>query len=431
MAQPVRIAIAGLGTVGAGVVKMLQAHGDLIAARAGRPIVITAVSARDKGKKRDVDLSACEWVDNPLDLVGKADVIVEVMGGAEGPARALVESALKAGKPVVTANKALLAEHGYALAQLSDAHKAPLLFEAAVAGGIPIIKALREGFAGNPIVAVYGILNGTCNYILTEMRETGRAFEDVLKEAQAKGYAEADPSFDVDGIDAAHKLSILTALAFGVKPEFSKMAIEGIRHISPADIVHATELGYRIKLLGMTRQMADGRIVQRMEPCLVPQDSPIGAVEGVFNAVFVEGDFVRKSLLVGRGAGEGPTASAVLSDLIDLARGAAIPVYGVPAAALKDAAWGGAADITAHFYIHMCVLDKPGILADVAAIVRDHKISVEAVMQRGRDPDQPVSIVITTHEARQSDVEAACRRIAALELMVEKPTVMRIEKFQG
>lgn len=428
---PLKIGIAGLGTVGTGVVKMIQQHGDLIAKRAGRPVEIVSVHARNQSKKRSVDLSRYSWAETPeaMALDSEIDVIVEVMGGSEGAARALVEQSLKKGKAVITANKALLAVHGQQLAELSDRHDAPLMYEAAVAGGIPIIKALRESFAGNEIRAVYGILNGTCNYILTEMRETGRSFEDVLKEAQEKGYAEADPSFDVDGIDAAHKLSILTSLAFGVKPDFKTMSIQGIRHITAADIAHANELGYRIKLLGMTRRFDGNRIVQCVEPCMVPEGSPIGAVDGVFNAVFVDGDFVRKSLLVGRGAGEGPTASAVLSDLVDLARGVKIPVYGVPANDLQPAKWGGPEDIIAHFYIHLSVIDKPGVLAEVAAILRDSQISVEAVMQRSRNPDQPVSIVWTTHEARQSAVAAACERISSLKLMVEKPTVMRIEKF--
>lgn len=429
MTDPLRIAIAGLGTVGCGVVKMLQQHRDLIAARAGRSIDIVAVSARDKSKKRNIDITAYEWVDHSAQLVDRADVVVELIGGAEGDAKVLVESALKAGKPVVTANKALLAEHGLSLALLSDEQKAPLLYEAAVAGGIPIIKALREGFAGNEIQAVYGILNGTCNYILSEMRETGRDFDSILKEAQAKGYAEADPSFDVDGIDAAHKLSILTVLAFGVKPAFDQVITQGIRDISAADIAFATELGYRIKLLGIARRNPDGKIMQSMEPCLVPHDSPIGAVEGVLNAAFVEGDFMRKNLLVGRGAGAGPTASAVLSDLIDLARGAHIPVYGIQASALQDMRPCGAENIQAHYYIRLNVLDKPGVLADIAAIVRDHHISVEAVMQRSRNPDQPVSIVMTTHECAQADVTAACKKIAGLDLMVQNPAVMRIEKF--
>ncbi|MDB5490314.1 MAG: homoserine dehydrogenase family protein [Micavibrio sp.] len=430
MTAPLRIGIAGLGTVGAGVVKMLQQNAELITARAGRPVEVTCVSARDKAKKRDVDLSHYQWIDAPEAMASAdVDIVVELMGGSEGTARNLVEASLKSGKAVITANKALLAEHGLALAALADAAKVPLMYEAAVAGGIPIIKALREGFAGNNIGAVYGILNGTCNYILTTMRETGRGFDDVLAEAQAKGYAEADPAFDVDGIDAAHKLSILTALAFGVKPAFGKVAIQGIRHITADDMEHARDLGYRIKLLGMARRMKDGAIVQTMEPTLVPQDSPIGAVDGVFNAVFVEGDFVHTSLLVGRGAGEGPTASAVLSDIIDIARGKTAPVYGVPADTLKDAKWGGAADIHSHFYMHLKVIDKTGVLADVAAILRDHNISVEAMIQRGRNPDQPVPIVMTTHETRYSDVLAACEKISGLKLVQAKPTVLRIEQF--
>ena len=432
MSEKLRIGIAGLGTVGTGVVKMLQQNAALIAARAGRPVEIVCVTARSKDKARSVDVSKYQWIDTPEAMASAdVDVVVELMGGSEGTARNLVENALKAGKAVITANKALLAEHGLEIARLADAAKVPLMYEAAVAGGIPIIKALREGFAGNNISAIYGILNGTCNYILTTMRETGRGFDDVLAEAQAKGYAEADPAFDVDGIDAAHKLSILTALAFGVKPAFSKVAIQGIRHLTAADMVHATELGYRIKLLGMARRMNNGAIVQTMEPTLVPQDSPIGAVDGVFNAVFVEGDFVHSSLLVGRGAGEGPTASAVLSDIIDVARGKISAVYGVPADKLTDAQWGGTQDIHSHFYMHLAVLDKPGVLADVAAILRDHSISVEAVLQRGRNPDQPVSIVMTTHETRYSDIQAACDRIASVKLVQARPTVLRIEQFQA
>jgi homoserine dehydrogenase len=431
MSDPLRIGIAGLGTVGTGVVRILQTHPDLIASRAGRAIEIVAVSARDKSRKRTVDLSAYEWEDSPESMAidPRLDVIVELIGGAEGTARRLVEQSLKAGKTVITANKALLAEHGASLAELSDRSGAGLMYEAAVAGGIPIIKALREGFVGNRIRAVHGILNGTCNYILTEMRETGQSFEAVLKRAQEKGYAESDPGLDVDGIDAAHKLSILTGLAFGVKPAFSKISIQGIRHITAADIGHATDLGYRIKLLGTAMQMEDGTIIQIMEPCLVPQDSLMGAIEGVYNAISSKGDFVGTSFLVGRGAGEGATASAVMSDLADCARGVRIPVYGIPSRHLKEAHWGGIGDMRRHFYIHLSVIDKPGILADVSAILRDHQISVEAVLQRSRNPDQPVSIVLTTHDARQSDVSLACGVIAGLKLVVEKPTIMRIERF--
>ncbi len=428
MASPLRIAIAGLGTVGAGVVKILQAHGDDIARRAGRPIVITAVHARDSKKDRGVDLSSYEWVDKPNALIGKADVIVELMGGDEGAAKDLIEGALLDGKHVVTANKALLAKHGLTLASLAEKNNASLNFEASVAGGIPIIKALREGFAGNKIAGIYGILNGTCNYILTEMRETGRDFSDVLKEAQEKGYAEADPTFDVDGIDAAHKLTILTSLAFGVKPDFAAIDITGIRKITARDIEFAKELGCRIKLLGIARDIG-GRIAQSLEPCLVPINSPMGTVEGGFNAVFVEGEFVDRAMLEGRGAGQGPTASAVMADLIDLARGYHMPAFGLSVAELKTAQWAGAKDIVSGQYIHLTVTDQPGVIADVSAALRDFGISIESMIQRGRDPGQPVSVVITTHECSREAIRGAAAKIAGLPSVSAAPTILRIERF--
>lgn len=427
MTAPLRIAIAGLGTVGGGVAALLRDHADEIAARAGRKIEIVAVSARDSSRDRGVDLSSCVWVADPLDLIGRADVIVEAIGGADGIARDLVEASLRAGVPVVTANKAMLAEHGAALAALAEGSGTPLCYEPAVAGGIPVIKALREGLAGNTVHAVYGILNGTCNYILSTMRETGEDFDSVLKQAQAMGYAEADPSFDVDGIDAAHKLSILSALAFGVHPAFSRVHITGIRQVSAADIAHAQALGYRIKLLGTARRSRDGSIVQTMEPCLIPQDSAIGAVEGVFNAVCIEADPVGKSLMVGRGAGAGPTASAVVADLIDLARGNVRPVYGVPVRALVPGQWGDIGDLRAHYYMRVTALDKPGVLAEVAAALRDHGVSVEALRQQGRNPDQPVSIVITTHETPRRNIVAACDEIARRDHILDRPVLMRIE----
>lgn len=429
MNKPLRIAIAGLGTVGAGVIKVLNTHGAEIARRAGRPIEVVAVNARDAKKDRGVDVSRFQWIEDAAQVANcDADVVVELIGGDEGVARALVESALKNKKHVVTANKALLAKHGFALAKLAEENGVSLNFEASVAGGIPIIKTLREGFAGNAVQGVYGILNGTCNYILTEMRTTGRDFADVLKEAQEKGYAEADPTFDVDGIDAAHKLTILSALAYGIKPDFGAIDITGIRRITASDIKFAEELGCRIKLLGIARMMG-GKIAQSLEPCLVPVDSALGSVEGVFNAVFVEGDFVGDAMLEGRGAGAGPTASAVLSDLIDLARGYSLPTFGVPAGALKTAAWAGPEEIVSEQYIHLVVLDQPGVIADVSAILRDYKISIESMLQRGRDPGQPVSVVITTHECSRAAIRAATAKIAALPSMAAAPTVLRVEKF--
>lgn len=430
MAGALRIAIAGLGTVGAGVVKILQTHGPEIAKRAGRSIEIVVVNARDAGKDRGVDLSAYAWEPEAGKLASRADVdvVVELVGGAEGTARDLVEASLGNKKHVVTANKALLAKHGIALADIAKKNNVSLNYEASVAGGIPIIKALREGFPGNKIKGVYGILNGTCNYILTEMRETGRDFADVLQEAQGKGYAEADPTFDIDGIDAAHKLSILTALAFGVQPDFDRVDISGIRKISAKDIAFANELGCKIKLLGIARNL-DGRIEQSMEPCLVPAGSALGGVEGVFNAVFVEGDFVDRAMLEGRGAGEGPTASAVVADLIDLARGIHVPTYGVPVGDLKRPVWAQPEDIASEHYIHLVVTDRAGVIADVSAILRDFDISIETMLQRGRAPEQPVSVVITTHSCSRAAMRCAAKKIASLQCVMAEPTVLRIERF--
>lgn len=431
MNKDMRIGIAGLGNVGAGVVKVIQKHARDIERRSGRKFKIIAVSARSQKKARGIKIDGYEWVKDPLDLVNNPDidVIVELIGGSSGIAYDLVVAALSAGKHVVTANKALLAHHGHALAVLAEKQGVSLCFEASVAGGIPAIKALREGFAANDVQSVRGILNGTCNYILTEMRETGRDFQDVLKEAQAKGYAEVDPSFDVDGIDSAHKLSILSALTFGIKPDISKVETRGISHITAADIRYTAELGYRVKLLGSSRREGN-KIVQSVEPCLVPEQSALGSVNGVLNAVQVQGDFVGTGLLVGRGAGEGPTASAVVADLIDIARGHRLPVFGVPAKGLKSGSFASADILNAHFYMHVVVRDKPGVLAQIAAILRDHKISVEAVLQRGRDPGKPVSIVMTTHMVRQMDVRKAADKIAKLSATQTKPCVMRIEEIQ-
>ena len=365
MSKPYRIAIAGLGTVGVGVLKILEKHGDEITRRTGRRFEVVGISARDRNRDRGVDLSRYEWADNPASLAAMdCDAVVELIGGAEGIANELAVSTLKSGKAFVTANKALLAHHGHTLAEFADAHDTVLMYEAAVAGGIPIIKALREGFAANRISNVYGIMNGTCNFILTEMQRTGRDFDDVLKEAQDKGYAEVDPSFDIDGIDTAHKLCILTALSYGVVPDFENITVEGIRNITSTDIAFAGELGYRIKLLGTAKRL-NGKIVQVVAPCLVPESSPIAAVDGSFNAVFAEGDFVGHSLSIGRGAGEGPTASAVVADLIDLARGSRLPVFGMSADDLDQADWAAPGEMVSHFYMHLVATDQPGVLADL------------------------------------------------------------------
>lgn len=429
MSQPYRIALAGLGTVGVGVAKILKSHSDAIARKAGRPIEVVAVSARDKSRSRDFDFSDVQWFEDAVALANEdVDCIVEMIGGESGVAKDLAEAALSKGIDFVTANKALLAHHGYDLAKTAEGNNAGLMYEAAVAGGIPIIKAIREGYAANDISAVYGILNGTCNYILTEMRKTGRDFKSVLADAQKLGYAEADPAFDIEGTDAAHKLCLLTALAFKVKPDFKKLSVKGITNVTSVDIEFARELGYRIKLLGMARKDVNN-IVQSVEPCMVPRKSTMGAVDGVYNAVYIEGDFVDTGLLVGRGAGEGPTASAVVADIIDLARGVKQPVFGVPYSELVDANWGRRGKVESQFYLHLRVMDKPGVLADVSAILRDCDVSIEAMLQRGRDPNNPVSIVMTTHEVQQKHIEEALEGFANLECVLEKPSMMRIEDF--
>jgi homoserine dehydrogenase len=424
-----RIGIAGLGTVGSGVVRLLNRQSELLAARAGRPIEIVAVSARSR-KPREVDLTHYEWCDDPVALAAHpdVDVVVELIGGDEGPARKLVELALSNGKSVVTANKALLARHGVALARLAEGNGAALAFEASVCGGIPIVKGLREGLAANRISELHGIVNGTCNYILCQMRDSGRSFDAVLAEAQALGYAEADPSFDIDGIDTAHKLAILTALAFGTEVDLASIHIEGIRHIGAMDINYADELGYAIKLLGIARR-SEGGIEQRVHPCMVPKHATIAAADGVYNAIVAQGDFVDKVNFVGRGAGGGPTASAVVADLVDIARGLRVPTFGVPADALVKAVPRSIEHRVGPYYLRLMVVDRPGVIADVAAVLRDHQVSLESVLQRLRAPGDNVPVVLTTHETSEARMTAAVAQIGALEAVVEPPRVIRIEQF--
>jgi homoserine dehydrogenase len=429
-APPLRIGIAGLGTVGRGTLKVLRANADLLALRAGRELRPVAVSARSRNKDRGVSLAGLRWHDDPLALAQdpEVDVVVELIGGSDGVARGLCELALRSGKHVVTANKALLAHHGAGLARAAETAGRALAFEAAVAGGIPIIKALREGLAANRINQLYGILNGTCNYILTQMRGEGREFAAVLAEAQKLGYAEADPSFDVDGVDAGHKLAILAAAAFGGEVDFGAVSLEGIRHVTLADIRFAEELGYRIKLLGIARRTELG-IEQRVHPCMVPLAAPIASVDGVYNAVVVEGDSVGTTVFEGRGAGEGPTASAVIADLMDIARGFKIPAFGVPAVRLEKLPRAPLAKRKGPCYVRLMVVDRPGIFAAVAASLRDHAISMESVLQRGRAPDAVVPVVMTLHEATEAALQQALAEIARHDGIVEPPRMIRIETF--
>ncbi|MDD3370772.1 MAG: homoserine dehydrogenase [Alphaproteobacteria bacterium] len=421
-----RVAIAGLGTVGAAVVRQLRANADSIALRTGRPVALTAVSARNKNRSRDCDLSGIEWVDDPCALAERADVdvIVELIGGAEGVARQLAEAALSKGKHFVTANKALIAKHGPALAALAEQSGAQMSFEAAVAGGIPVIKALREGLAGDTVDTVYGILNGTCNYILTRMRAEKLPFSVVLADAQKNGYAEADPSSDIDGHDTANKLAILTSLAFGVAPDISAVRVEGIRNITLADIQFADELGCRIKLLGVARKASDG-IEQGVRPTLVPQSSPLAAVEGTFNSVLLQGQRVGTITLEGRGAGGDPTGNAVVADLMDIARGTRTFAFGVPAGRLGLLKPGNPRPIC--YYMRLQVQDRPGVVADVGGIMRDENLSFASLIQRGHSKMDSVPVVITTHEGDAEAMRRAVEKIARLPAVMEYPCLIPIE----
>lgn len=427
MSEPLRVGLAGVGTVGTGVARVLRDTGDLIAARCGRRIEVTAVSARSREKTRAIDLSGFGWESDPVALARRndVDVVVEVMGGANGVALDTVEAALTHGKDVVTANKALIATHGARLAQLAEKAGRALAFEAAVAGGIPIIKTLKEGLAGNRIDRVYGILNGTCNYVLTDMEASGRSFDVVLREAQSLGYAEADPSFDVGGIDTAHKLAILSAVAFGMPVNLDAVHVEGIERISAEDIRFARELGYRIKLLGIARRRPEG-IDQRVHPCMVPLGAPIADVDGVENAIVTEGDTVGRTMLLGAGAGEGPTASAVVADLVDLARGLRLPVFGQPVDTLTEGTPIPISEREGVYYLRLTVVDKPGVMAAITTTLARHEVSIDQMIQRGRAPGASVPVVIVTHETREAELRAALDEISGFDSVREAPNMIRV-----
>ena len=427
MPAPLRLGLAGLGTVGIGVVKIVQRHASLIEARAGRPVQITAVSARDRTRTRDADLSAFAWESDPVALARRDDVdlFIEVMGGADGPAKHATEAAIAAGKDVVSANKALLAHHGQALAEAAEAKGHVIRFEAAVAGGIPAIKALTEGLAGNRITRVMGVMNGTCNYILTRMDSAGLPYEVVFEEARSLGYLEADPNLDVGGIDAAHKLSLLAAIAFGTKVSFGAVELEGIGKISIEDIRHAADLGFRIKLLGVAQVTGRG-LEQRMTPCLVPADSPLGQLQGGTNMVVLEGDAAGQIVLRGAGAGEGPTASAVMADVIDIARGNRLSTFGQPAHTLATPVPAAAATPAAH-YLRMTLLDRPGALARIATALGDAGISIDRMRQYGH-PGAHAPVLIVTHKASPRDIAHAIGRFAATGVLVGEPVAIRIEE---
>ena len=439
MSQPLKLGIAGLGTVGAGLVQLFEEHGARLALALGREIKIAGVSARSRHKQRGIKLEGIPWFDAAERLATDPaiDVFIELIGGEEGVARAAVEAALKAGKHVVTANKALLAKHGSELARLAEAHAVALNFEAAVAGGIPIIKTLREALAGNQIRRVYGILNGTCNYILTQMQEEHRAFAEVLKEAQDKGYAEADPTFDIGGFDTAHKLALLTSLAFGTKVALDQIHVEGIQGISQADIEAADDLGYRIKLLGVAL-LTDSGIEQRVHPAMVPKHSAIAEVSSVTNCIAIDGDFVGNVLLAGPGAGAKATASAVAGDILDIARGAFAAPFGLPAARLKPYRRAKLGQHQGAYYVRLSVFDRPGAMASIAGRMGERGVSLESIVQRrprwalpGIDarpkPGAATAVILITHETTEEAIRAALSAIHADGNVSEPPQMIRIE----
>ncbi|HEX7820525.1 MAG TPA: homoserine dehydrogenase [Sphingobium sp.] len=434
--NPLRLAIVGLGTVGAGVIRLLKENEALIARRAGRPIKVVAISARDRGRDRGVDLSPYEWVDDMASLATRddIDVIVELIGGADGPALTLARQSLAHRKPFVTANKAMIAHHGLGLAREAERVDVALKYEAAVAGGIPVIKGLREGAAANRIERVYGILNGTCNFILSTMEKEGRHFDEVLKDAQAKGFAEADPSFDIDGIDAAHKLSILASLSFGTEIDFGSVDITGIRHVIAEDIREAATLGYRIRLIGMaecdqTDDTGEGQnlgLFQRVHPTLIPIDHPLAHVDGALNAVVAEGNYVGRLFFQGAGAGAGPTASAVVADIIDVARDEYGPAFAMPAEWLQRQVKADAGQRIGRSYLRLRVQDRPGVLAEITAAMRDAGVSIESLIQRSPSDSDGVLIAIVTHAAEQARIDDSFRRLAGSDSLIDAPMVMHI-----
>lgn len=426
MSTPLRLGIAGLGTVGAGVIKIVQRHADLLSRRSGRDVVISAVSARSRGKERGVRLGDYAWEDDASALAVRddVDVFVELIGGEDGPALAATRAALAAGKDVITANKAMMALHGQTLAEAAEAAGCVIRFEAAVAGGIPVVKALTEGLAGNEVTRVMGVMNGTCNYILTRMESAGLPYAEVFDEARKLGYLEADPNLDVGGIDAGHKLALLSSIAFGTKVAFDAIEIEGIERVTIEDIEHASDMGYKVKLLGVA-QMTGRGLEQRMSPCLVPATSPLGQLDNAMNMAVLEGDSVGQIVLRGAGAGEGPTASAVMSDVIDLARGMRVSTFGRPAQDLSDVQ-PASSTAPAPYYLRMSLLDRPGALAKVATVLGEAGISIDRMRQyRHAAADAPVLIV--THKTSRDALARALEAFAGTGVVVGEPVALRIE----
>jgi homoserine dehydrogenase len=423
-----RVGVAGLGTVGAGLLNFLSERPDF--APAGGRAVVTGVSARSRSRPRPFDISNLPWFDDPVALATseQTDVFVELIGGSDGPAKAAVEAALSAGKPVITANKALIAEHGAELAALAEAKGAPLLFEAAVMGGTPAVKMLREAMVGDEVKSVAGILNGTCNYILTEMEATGRSFAEVLAEAQRLGYAEADPTMDVGGFDAAHKISILAALAFGCAPNYAAAEIEGIEAVDLLDIQLARDLGYRIKLVASADRSSDGVLV-RVHPSLAPLAHPLAQAGGALNALFIEGVRIGRIFIQGPGAGAGPTAAAVAADIADVMTAAVRPVFQAPAGKLTPFTPVDPSKSIGRAYLRFLVKDEPGVIAAVSETLAEAGVSIESFLQKPVENAHGVPIVLTTHAVAESVLKAAIERIAGLPAVLERPRLLRIARI--
>lgn len=433
MADRFRLGVAGLGTVGTALAHIITKNNERIREQSGVPVEITAVSARSRQKDRGFSIEGFKWFDDPLALAEShdIDIFVELIGGDEGPARESVEAALKAGKSVVTANKALLAKHGVMLARLAEENNVSLNYEAAVAGGIPIIKTMREALAGNKISRVFGIMNGTCNYILTRMEDDQISFDECLADAQRLGYAETDPTFDIGGHDTAHKLALLTSLAFGTEVSFDSIYLEGIQDITLEDIKAAENLGFRIKLLGVA-QKTDTGIEQRVHPAMVPKSAAIARIDGVTNAVAIEADRVGCLVLTGPGAGGDATASAVVGDITDIARGSKCPVFGRPASQLEPYQQAKMRLHEGGYYIALSLIDRAGSFASIAARMAEFGVSLKSVVQHDGDTGdgkeaQPV--VIITHETTERAIAGALDLIASDGNVVGKPKMIRIERL--
>ena len=430
--KEIRIGLLGLGTVGSGVVKVLESHGAEMQERAGCRLVLRRVADADLTRARDgLDLGRLPLVGDASQVLDDPEVqiVIELVGGLE-PARTFILKALASGKHVVTANKALLAHHGAEIFAEARRNRVMLGFEAAVAGGIPLIRAVKEGLPANRILSAFGIVNGTCNYILSKMTDEGRDFTDVLKEAQAKGYAEADPTLDIEGLDSAHKLQILASLAFRTTVDLKDIYTEGITGVAGEDVVNARELGYRIKLLAIAKA-SDGSLEARVHPTMIPADSPMAAVAGVFNAVFVTGDNVGNLMFYGRGAGQLPTASAIWSDTLDIARRVAhgIPALDVdlPSVSERPLPLRPMDEIRSAYYLRVMAMDRPGVLAQVAGILGRHDISLVSVLQKGRAHGEAVPVVMMTHDARERDMRTALAGIDKLPVVASRTTMIRVE----